>query len=98
MNGMDFSPRAQAVTARTYLRPDPNNNNFLEAFKDQQHRATVKHHEMLAESNNRHIERVELEELYELGLQRKSWLAGRTQWLGGTEYSQSRPACQFNCL
>jgi len=42
-----ISPRAQAVTARTYLRPDPNNNNFLEAFKDQQHRATVKHHEML---------------------------------------------------
>lgn len=97
MEDFDFSPRAQAVTARTYLRPDNYNNDELETFKDQQYRATIKHHEMLAESNNRHVEKEELEELYELGLQRKSWLAGRTQWLGGTEYSQTRPACQFNC-
>lgn len=97
MNDYDFSPRAAAVTARTYLRPDTSNGDRLEDFKDQQYRATIKHHQMLAESNNRHVGEDELKELYALGLERKSWLAGRTQWLGGTEYSQSRPACQFNC-
>lgn len=90
----DYSARAAAVTLRTYCRPRGEGLESPEQMIDRAHR---KHHKRLAEEVGKPVSRAEIEELVQLGLERKSWVAGRTLWLGGTDYAFSRPCCQFNC-
>jgi adenosylcobalamin-dependent ribonucleoside-triphosphate reductase len=90
----DFSSRALAVDVRTYRRFI---NGELETFDKSMYRAQFAHHQRLAEEAGKRIDPCELWELLSLGLNRQSWVAGRTRWLGGTDYAFSRPCCQFNC-
>jgi ribonucleoside-triphosphate reductase len=92
---MDFSPRAAAVTYRTYCREKE--GGLLERPQEMVERAFRQHHRRLAETNNKFVDEVELEELCQLGYGKLSWVAGRTLFLGGTDYAFSRAACQFNC-
>ena len=90
----DYSPRASAVNLRTYARPT---RGGLESFAQIDRRSTVDHHRRIAEGVGKTIPPAELEELYLLSRMRRSWVAGRTRWLGGTDYAFSRACSQFNC-
>ncbi len=93
----DFSSRAAAVTLRTYCRPKDDEGTSFESWPEVIQRSTYDHHLRLWDSVNKNPNLEELDELTQLGLDRKSLVSGRTLWLGGTEYSYSRPACNFNC-
>ena len=90
------TPRAEAITLRTYNRP-VGDAEQLETWADTTHRATVVHHERLWEDAGGEVDHAELQELKDLGLDRKGTVAGRTLWLGGTKYAFERAASQFNC-
>jgi ribonucleoside-triphosphate reductase (formate) len=90
-----FSARADATTLRSYCRPL--HDDYLETWPQVVERSTYQHHLKLWEDAGGTPDLSELAELRELGLQRKSMVAGRTLWLGGTEYAYSRAASQFNC-
>lgn len=95
----DFTDRAAAVTLRTYcrpLQPDDESQGF-ESWDQMIQRSTYDHHLKLWEEAGGKPKKSELDELKTLGLQRKSLVAGRTQWLGGTPYAYERACCQFNC-
>lgn len=89
------SARATAVTLRTYCRPKEGEQ--LETWSEVAERATVKHHTKLWKDAGGRPDKEELQELKQLTLDRKSMVAGRTLWLGGTPYAYSRAASQFNC-
>jgi adenosylcobalamin-dependent ribonucleoside-triphosphate reductase len=91
--------RAQAVTLRTYCRPTVPGDNAapLETWEAVNRRAAFAHHERLWKDAGGNPDYAELEELYRLGVDRRSTVAGRTLWLGGTEYAYSRAVSQFNC-
>jgi ribonucleoside-triphosphate reductase len=94
------SVRAEAVTRRTYNRPLDADGNLLETWEQTAERATFKHHLQLWEKANTNGSTPNLEELRELQqlvTDRKALVAGRTLWLGGTEYGIERACSQFNC-
>jgi ribonucleoside-triphosphate reductase len=97
--------RAQAAALRTYHRPlhpdDPHSS--LETWEQVIDRV-INHQRWLWERALKQIGKTlepahetELEELRHLLLKRKTMLAGRTMWLGGTELSRTRESSGFNC-
>lgn len=91
------SPRALAVDYRTYRRPLDEDGSAFEDRASALHRATYAHHERLWEQAGGSPDRGELAELNDLADAGLSLVAGRTLWLGGTEYAFSRACCNFNC-
>lgn len=91
----DYSPRALATTLRTYCRDK--GDGTLETPAESNTRATYQHHSMLAKRLDKKLPPGELFALADLGARRLSTVAGRTRFLGGTEYSHSRAASQYNC-
>jgi len=89
--------RAEAVFYRTYSRPLDETGEKLETWEQTAHRATKIHHRKLWEDAGGIPNDDELEELFQLVYQRKALVAGRTLFLGGTPYSDSRACSQFNC-
>lgn len=88
------SVRSVATSLRTYSRPT---SSGLENWSEVIERSTRQHHFRLWEEAGGSPDLEELHELTQLGLERKALVAGRTLWLGGTEYAYERAACQFNC-
>ncbi len=92
--------RATATALRTYHRPIREGENLLESW-DQVVDRVINHQRWLweralrRELNEREIH--ELEEVRQIVLCRKIAPAGRTLWLGGTDLSQKRESCMFNC-
>lgn len=101
MTTAPVSARAEAVTRRTYNRPLDESADQYETWEETVDRSMWVHHERLwtdAKGDSITLDNYkELGELEALGTERKALVAGRTLWLGGTEYAYSRPACQFNC-
>ena len=93
----DVSVRAEAVTRRTYNRPLDEEGREFESWERTVRRSHYDHHLRLWEEAGGKPNLGELEELNSLGLSRAGLVAGRTLWLGGTDYAFSRPASQFNC-
>jgi len=91
------SVRAEAVTRRTYNRPLDDDGNLLETWEGTVERSTRTHHRHLWEQAGGKPDEGELQELRDLVYERKALVSGRTLWLGGTEYSNSRACSQFNC-
>jgi ribonucleoside-triphosphate reductase len=96
-----LSARAEATTRRTYNRPLDDAAEHFETWEQTIDRAQYCHQRRLWEdAQGRALDDgqlAELAELRRLGLGRRSLVAGRTLWLGGTEHAYSRPCCQFNC-
>lgn len=94
------SVRAQIVERRTYLRPLDKNGTSFET-PEQAWRRVIDHQRWLWERAKGEpldlTELAELEELYQLFLDRKVTVSGRTRWLGGTDVAKEREASQFNC-
>lgn len=88
--------RAQATALRTYCRP-VGDSEKLEDWGQVQDRAVVTHHTKLWEDAGGKPDPLELMELRQLGVEKRSTVAGRTLWLGGTPYAYERACCQFNC-
>ena len=95
MSNPSLSARAEAITRRTYNRTKA--DGTLESWDETVYRATVLQHQRLWEYAGGTPDPDELEELRQLVLARKVFVAGRTLWLGGTEYGMSRACSQFNC-
>jgi len=91
------SARAEAITKRTYNREITPDSGILETWQQTAFRATDTHHRWLWEQAGGQPNDDELAELYSLVLDRKALVAGRTLWLGGTEYGRERACSQFNC-
>lgn len=96
-----LSARAEATTRRTYNRPLDDDGTRFETWEQTIQRAQYDHHLRLWENatsgTKGSIDIKELEELKQLGLERSALVAGRTLWLGGTEYATSRASSMFNC-
>lgn len=94
------SARAQIVERRTYLRPLDKNGTTFET-PAQAWRRVIDHQKWLWERAKGApldlTELAELEELYQLFMDRKVTVSGRTRWLGGTQVAKDREASQFNC-
>lgn len=97
---MTQSVRAQVIERRTYLRPLDKNGTIFET-PEQAWRRVIDHQKWLWERAQGHaldlIQTAELEELYDLFMQRKVTVSGRTRWLGGTDIAKTRESSQFNC-
>jgi ribonucleoside-triphosphate reductase len=94
------STRANIITRRTYNRPIDEENGIFETWEQTVDRV-VDHQRWLWErARGRKLgvaNEAELDELRGLMYARKTSVAGRTLWLGGTEVSRRREASQFNC-
>jgi hypothetical protein len=97
---MTPSVRAQVITRRSYNRPLDDTESRFESWSQTVDRS-VGHQRWLWERAQggplTHFQVAELEELRSLMLGRRSLLAGRTLWLGGTEVVRRREASNFNC-
>lgn len=91
-----LSARSEAITRRTYNRPLDDEGTKFETWEQTVTRAQHKHHQTLWSKCGKPDED-ELRELLKLGIDRSGLVSGRTLWLGGTDYSYSRAASQFNC-
>ena len=89
------SARATAATLRSYCRPT--DDGTLEPWSRVVERSTREHHRRLWADAGGSPDEAELDDLVQLGLRKEALVAGRTLWLGGTEYAYSRAASQFNC-
>lgn len=67
----DFSSRAAAVTLRTYCRPLDDEGSKFESWPEVIQRSTYDHHLRLWEEAGGSPDLSELEELKQLGLERK---------------------------
>ena len=98
MSHNTWTTRSIATERRTYCRPK---NGRLETWDEVVDRAFLKHQRRLwEEAQGKELaphQEAELQELASLGRQKKSLLAGRTLWLGGTEYAHTRALCNYNC-
>lgn len=94
---MAITARAEAITRRTYNRPLGDDDSKLETWEETARRATTAHHQFLWEAAGGEPDMEELAELNRLVEKRLALVAGRTLWLGGTEYGMSRACSQFNC-
>ena len=92
-----LSARSEAITRRTYNRPLDDEGSTFETWAQTVRRSHYEHHVNLWEGAGGKPDLDELEELNQLGMERKGLVSGRTLWLGGTEYAYSRSASQFNC-
>jgi hypothetical protein len=97
---MTQSVRAQVIERRTYLRPTDKNGTKFET-PEESWRRVIAHQRWLWE-RAQHAplsaeQEAELEELYNLFIDRKVTVSGRTRWLGGTAIAKEREASQFNC-
>lgn len=94
------SVRSQLVARRTYNRPKNAVGTEFETWAETIDRV-IGHQRWLWERAAGHElideQETELEELRQLMLERKSLVAGRTLWLGGTEVAKKRESSQFNC-
>ena len=99
-NKRQFSTRANMVTRRTYNRPLNDEGTVFETWEQTVARV-IEHQEWLwerAKGEDLSIEELaELQELYDLMVERKATTSGRTLWLGGTDVAKTREASQFNC-
>ncbi|QFS87608.1 MULTISPECIES: ribonucleoside-triphosphate reductase, adenosylcobalamin-dependent [unclassified Marinobacter] len=97
---MTQSVRSQIVTRRTYNRPLNLEGTVFETWAETVNRV-IGHQRWLWERAQghelSHAQRMELNELRELMLDRKVSMSGRTLWLGGTDVAKTREASQFNC-
>ncbi len=93
----EFSTRAKAITLRTYHRPLDEAGDTFESWAQTIERSTYEHHKKLWQDAGGNPNENELNELRQLGLDRKGLVSGRTLWLGGTPYAYSRACSQFNC-
>lgn len=97
---IEQSARAQIVERRTYLRPLDKHGTEFET-PEQAWRRVIEHQRWLWERAKGApldlVEEAELEELFQLFMDRKVTVSGRTRWLGGTEVAKRREASQFNC-
>lgn len=97
---MTQSVRSQIVTRRTYNRPLNPEGTIFETWPETVNRV-IGHQRWLWEralgKELSHEQRMELNELRELMIDRKVSMSGRTLWLGGTKIAQTREASQFNC-
>lgn len=92
--------RANATALRTYHRPVREGETLLESWEQVvdrviNHQRWLWERSLSRELNEREMH--ELEEVRQLVLNRRIATAGRTLWLGGTELSQKRESCMFNC-
>jgi ribonucleoside-triphosphate reductase len=89
-----------ATALRTYHRPVKEGDSQLESWEQVVARV-INHQKWLweraLERELNDFENEELEEVRSLIINRKIAPAGRTLWLGGTELSQKRESCMFNC-
>jgi ribonucleoside-triphosphate reductase (formate) len=92
-----LSARAEAVTRRTYNRPQDANGTKFETWSDTVLRSHLDHHRRLMSDAGGRPDAQEFAEFTQLGMNRSGLVAGRTLWLGGTDYAYSRAASQFNC-
>lgn len=92
-----LSARSEAITRRTYNRPLDADGTKFETWGQTVRRSHYDHHHALWTGAGGTPDLAELEELNQLGMERKGLVSGRTLWLGGTEYAYSRSASQFNC-
>lgn len=97
MVGSYLSARSEAVTRRTYNRPTDAAGEKFESWEQTVIRSQFNHHAKLWETAGGRVDWDELHELMALGLSRSGLVAGRTLWLGGTDYAYTRAASQFNC-
>lgn len=97
---MTQSVRAQILERRTYLRPLDANGTVFET-REQAWRRVINHQQWLWErslgEDLNQGQLGELEELYDLFMEGKATVSGRTRWLGGTDVSKKRESSQFNC-
>jgi adenosylcobalamin-dependent ribonucleoside-triphosphate reductase len=88
------------VTRRTYNRPLNDEGTVFETWEQTVSRV-IDHQEWLwerAKGEKLNIDELaELQELWELMVDRKATTSGRTLWLGGTDVAKTREASQFNC-
>ena len=93
--------RADIVTRRTYCRPINEDETEFETWDDGVTPRVIGHQRWLWETAQGHPLNPEQEaELAELGENiraRKTSLAGRTNWLGGTDIAKRRASSNFNC-
>lgn len=94
---MTLSARAEATTRRTYNRPLDAEGTKFESWEQTVDRAQHQHQRRLWDEAGGKPDDGELNELLTLGLDRSGLVAGRTLWLGGTDYAYSRACSQFNC-
>lgn len=91
---------AQIVERRTYLRPLDEQGTTFET-PEQAWRRVIDHQRWLWERAKGApldlVQEAELEELFQLFMERKVTVSGRTRWLGGTDVAKRREASQFNC-
>lgn len=92
-----LSARSEATRRRTYTRPMDAEGSKFETWEQVIQRSHYDHHYKLWSDAGGKPDLTELKELYELGMSAEGLVAGRTLWLGGTEYAYSRAASQFNC-
>jgi len=99
-NKRQFSTRANMVTRRTYNRPLNDEGTVFETWEQTVSRV-IDHQEWLwerAKGEKLNIDELaELQELWDLMVDRKATTSGRTLWLGGTDVAKTREASQFNC-
>ncbi len=94
------STRAKIITRRTYNRPLNSEGTEFETWEETVDRV-IDHQMWLWErALGRPVRKEEISELAELSTlmyERKTSMAGRTLWLGGTETGMTREASMFNC-
>ena len=92
--------RADIVARRTYCRPIDEDAQVFETWEDVAERVRG-HQQWLWETAQRkpltEEQHQELLELKQNIIDRKTSLAGRTNWLGGTEIAKTRASSNFNC-
>ena len=100
MQDLAPSARAQLLTRRSYNRNLDEEGKVFETWADTVDRS-ISHQRWLwetAQGEDLIPDQVEeLERLRVIMLRRRSVLAGRTLWLGGTELVKRRQASMFNC-
>lgn len=92
--------RAMATSLRTYHRPVKEGSKELETWEQVIDRVTSHQRWLWERALGRKLnedENSELNEMRLLMLSRYIMPAGRTLFLGGTELSQRRESCMFNC-
>lgn len=94
------STRAELITRRTYNRPLNDEGTLFETWEQTVDRV-LGHQRWLWEralgSSLTPVQNAELNNMREGMMAREMSVSGRTLWLGGTEVSKRREACQFNC-
>ena len=94
------STRANIITRRTYNRPIDEEKGIFETWEETVDRVVGHQRWLWERQRGRKLgvsNEAELDELRALMLERKTSLAGRTLWLGGTDVARRREASQFNC-